>query len=148
MKKISTLFILFFATLSSFAAGPSGRLTISSFANTNLSVVVDRNSYDHIPGSFTIDDLRSGYHKIEVYEIRNERGFFKRNSSRLLYSSSVLIKPQFHVNLVINRNGEVMLREEPINYRGGYDRNDHDRNDRDRNDDRDRNYSGNDDRRN
>ncbi len=130
MKKIITFltFILFSVSLSAKDFYPS-QLVISNFDNTNLRVVIDGRYYDGVGSSLALNDLQAGYHQVKVYQVR--RGWFK--SDRLMYSSTVFLKPNYQVNVLINRFGQLSIAEQQIGrYRRDDDRNygrndDHDR---------------------
>jgi len=128
MKKIITLMFTFFLVISAFAAINPSRLSVTSFSNATLTVEIDGNRYERVPGSLTINDLASGYHNIKVYELRIERrGFRKIDSYNLVYSSSVLLKPYHHLNIGISPSGKIRISEEMIR-RNGNDRDDWGRN--------------------
>jgi Domain of unknown function (DUF4476) len=159
MKKNFTLFIVLFASVMAFANSPfRSKLTVSSVRNTSIKVVVDNdrfdrfdngyNSYENSGNGVIITDLPSGYHTVRVYENRAERkrggwGFGKRNrfeDYRLLYTTSVYIRPFVHINILINRFGQAEVNEINMKNRrhGDYDRDDDD-NDRRRDRDWDNN---------
>jgi hypothetical protein len=135
MKRIITLMFSLFLVISAFAAINPSRLSVTSFSSAILTVEVDGNRYERVPGSLVINDLPSGYHKVNVYELRIERrGFRKVDSYNLIYSSSLLLKPLHHINIAISPSGKVRISEEMIR-RNGNDRDDwgrnHPRNDND-----------------
>ena len=106
---MSALFIVF----SAFADINPSRLSITTGINAALSIEVDGNRYDRVPGSLVLDDINAGYHKIKVYEVRQERrGFRKTDVYNLIYSSSVIIKPMHHMNIRIAPDGRVRIDEE------------------------------------
>src|SRR5687768_890435 len=128
MKKIITLMFSLFLVISAFAATNPSRLSITSFSSAVLTVEVDGNRYERVPGSLVINDLPSGYHKIKVYELGIERrGFRKVDSYNLIYSSSLLLKPLHHINIAISPTGRVRISEEAIR-RNRNDRDDWGRN--------------------
>ena len=125
MKRIFTILICTFLASSSFAAAiNAGRLSITGTGNSALSVVVDDRQYERITGTITLDDLSSGYHQVKVYEVKNNKRNSRRpDRGRLVYSSRLLIKPYYHVNLTVRPSGEVNIFEEQINQRGRDPRN-------------------------
>jgi hypothetical protein len=135
MKRIITLMFSLFLVISAFAAINPSRLSVTSFSSAVLTVEVDGNRYERVPGSLVINDLAAGYHKIKVYELRIERrGFRKVDTYDLIYSSSLLLKPLHHINIAISPTGKVRISEEMMR-RNGNDRDDwgrnHPRNDND-----------------
>jgi hypothetical protein len=130
MKKIFTLLVASVFTLSLFAANRPSQLSVSLPGNSNIRVIIDNSRYENSDNSITIGDISNGYHSIKVYEVKNQSRFF--NNSKLVYSSSVLIKPAYQVNIMINRNGKAVINEQKL-----FD--DRKYNDRDRDDRRGRN---------
>lgn len=136
MKSFITIVAALVITASAFAAPNFSRLTIINVENKNLRVVIDGNKYDGIGNNLSLGNLNVGYHSIKIYQIRH--GFF--SDYKLIYSSSVFLKPDRQINMVINRGGDVAINEQflrgdnrfPDN-RGGNDRGQRD----DRNDNRD-----------
>src|SRR5690348_11298839 len=100
MKRIITLAFSFFLILSAFAASNPARLSVISMNNTTLSIELDGNRYERVPGSLTLGDLSSGYHQVKVYEVRVERrGFRKVENFQLIYANSLFLKPMYHVTI-------------------------------------------------
>jgi len=126
MKKIFTLLVMSVFTLTLFAANRPSQLSVTLPGNSNIRVVIDNSRYENADNSITIGDLSNGYHGIKVYEVKNQSKFF--NNSRLVYSSSVLIKPAYQVNIMINRNGKAVINEQKLFDDRKY--NDRDRDDR------------------
>ncbi len=148
MKSIFTLAAFLLAGFISLGQN-GGKLTVSNYNNYSISVVVDGRNYQKARGSetFIIDDLSAGYHTLKIY--RTQRGS-RYASQQLVYSSNVLIRKGYHVDITINRFGKAFKDEMQINSRyasEGWDDNRWDRwewddrndrrNDRDRWDDRD-----------
>lgn len=159
MKKNFTLFIGLFATVMVFANPPfQSKLTVSSVGNNNIKVVVDNdrfdrfddgyNRYENYGNGVVITDLPGGFHTIKVYEDRRERkrggwGFGRRNrfeDYRLLYTTSVCIRPFVHIDIIINRFGQAEINEINLKNRRHHD-DDRDYDDNDRR--RDRNWDNN-----
>ena len=126
-----------FVVIAATAAINPSKLSVTSFSNAALTVEVDGNRYDRVPGALVINDLAAGYHKIKVFEVRIERrGFRKFESMNLIYASSLLLKPYHHLNIAISPSGKIKISEEMMRR---YDRDDRGRNPRnndDWNDDR------------
>lgn len=136
MKKISTLGFAVLFSLASFAAFSPSRLTVSAEGNNDISVTVDGNrSGAQLAGSSVVfENLQPGFHQVSVYRLTDRRfGFFgpKRGADyRLVYSSSVNIRPMFTTSIALDRFGRVDVIEQPMR------RNDNDRKwDTDRKDD-------------
>ena len=132
-------------TAASYAAPVFSRLTIVNAENKNLRVVIDGNRYDGIGSNLSLANLQVGYHNIKIYQ--KGRGFF--SGDRLIYSSSIFMKPDRALSLIVGRGGEVAIREQSSrwdNDRYPDSRGRDQRDDRYGRDQRDR--SGRDDRRN
>ena len=126
MKKIFTLLVMSVCTLTLFAANRPSQLSVTLPGNSNIRVIIDNSRYENSDNSITIGDISNGYHSIKVYEVKNQSRFF--NNSKLVYSSSVLIKPAYQVNIMINRNGKAVINEQKLFDDRKY--NDRDRDDR------------------
>ncbi len=135
MKTITTFLAFVFLSVSLYAGNFPSRLVITNLENTTLRIVIDGRHYDGVGGSLALNDLSVGRHWVKVYQVR--RGWFK--SDRLLYSSTVFLKPNYVVNVLINRSGELSVAEQQMGrYGRGDDRNygrndDHDRSGRSNN---------------
>jgi len=152
MKKIFTLASVLLITLVSFADYAPSRLIVSTMSNANVRVVVDDGRYSQQVSSSslaTFEGLTPGYHTVRVHEIER-RGFFgRRQSMRLLYTTTINVRPMFQMNIDVNRNGRARIDETPIRGRydnRGWDDGDHRRNDHDGRYDNDRRYDGRDNR--
>lgn len=151
MKKIFTLLTAALVTLTSFADHGSGRITITDFSNKQLLIELDGQRYQDPGAGIVIDDLRPGYHTIQVYALERRRhdwrGIFGGGSRRqLLYNSTVLVKPRLNVCITVNRFGQVEVDEYKIYGNKRRDRDDDwgRGRDRGREYDRDRDNRGND----
>jgi hypothetical protein len=146
MKKISTLLIAMAISISLYAYNGQGKLSITSTGNGNIRVMVDGTKYKAGNNTVMISNMDEGYHTIKVFQLRAGRGGFNGNMAygyQVVYSSRVYIKPQFFVDIVINRFGKAFVDEQPIgagyyddtdddwgddgNNRGGYNNQDNDR---------------------
>ena len=109
MKSFITILAAMVLTTSSFATPPGfARLTIVNVENKNLRIVIDGNRYDHIGNNLSLGNLNMGYHNIRIYQIR--RGLFA--DDRLIYSSSIFLKPERQMSLIVNRSGDVAINEQ------------------------------------
>jgi len=129
MKKITTFLAFIFLSVSLFAGGLPSRLLVTNLENSTLRIVVDGRHFDGVRHTLALNDLSAGYHQVKVYQVR--RGWFK--SDRLMYSSTVFLKPNYQVNVLINHSGQLSIAEQRMGRTGRDD---------------DRNYGRNDDRRN
>jgi hypothetical protein len=124
----------FFLVLSTFAAINPSRLSITSYTNTLISVEVDGNRYERLPGSLVLNDLPSGYHRVKVFEVRSERRGFRRvESFNLIYASSLMLKPMHHLSIAITPSGKIKVSEEVMRRNGRGDGRNDDRDDYGRN---------------
>lgn len=132
MKQIFTLLIATFTSISLYAYPNYSKMTISSAANSKMRVMVDGNRYKLNDNSVTINNLQQGYHAVKVYrQVRGNRqgnGYGNGNSNnnyQLVYSANVYVKPQYHVDITINRFGKAFIDEQVISA-GYYDDEDDD----------------------
>lgn len=124
MKKIFTLLVSSLFSLSLLAFEGS-RLSISSPGSSQqLKVEIDGRSFTMQNNAITLGYLQSGYHDIKIFrEKKNFRGQSGQQSANgfgadrrreVLYSSSVLLKKGFHLDITINRFGKAMTDERRI----------------------------------
>lgn len=146
MKTVFTLLLATIISTAAFAAD-EGRLSITVAVQKDAVVYVDGRSYQPDDNSIVIDNIRSGNHSIKVYRKRNNNN--GRNNNRnnqreeLLYSSTIFVRPDYHVDVVVNRFGKALVDERALNSRDNdWDRDDNWGRDRDR-DNRDNNNSYN-----
>jgi hypothetical protein len=124
MKSIFTLLLATVFT-SAFARN-EGRLTISIVSNKNFQVFVDGRQYRDEENTFVVNNIQSGNHTVQVYRQTgnnsNGNGYGRnRNNSRgeLIYSSTVYVRPSYHVDVVINRFGKALVDEKMLTNRNG-----------------------------
>ena len=131
MKNIFTLLLSTLIGLSLFAADVAGRVTVSFYGNNNYRVYIDGHSISSNNNRVYLNDLRPGRHTIEVYELKRNN----KRSNKPVHTNNFIVKPQYDLNIIVDRNGYVRFDEDRNN------RNSNDRNwkNRDRDDDRDRN---------
>ncbi len=148
MKRTFTLIAALIFSLSLFAQtnqaqGRPGsyqsRLTVSTIAKYPVKLVIDGRTYNdrsNRDNDIVIRDIRPGYHTIKIYQQKNN-GFSVRrlpnNNPQLVYSGNLYIKPQYHVDITINRFGKAYIDEMAINagYYNDDDDNDHNWNNND-----------------
>lgn len=122
MKQIFTLFIATVACISMYAV-PSypyaSRISISSSSNVNIRVMIDNNRYKTNNNAVLVNNLQQGYHSVKIYRLVRgySQGNYYGNSGnyQLLYNANVYIKPQYHVDITINRFGKAFIDEQPVN---------------------------------
>jgi hypothetical protein len=121
MKKIFTLAAILFS-VTTFAAerpGPA-KISVSNNARAIIQVKIDGRNYNLDRNTFALNNIKPGYHTIEIYRFEN-RGMF-RTKAKTIYSSSMYIAPGQLVDIDINRFGNV-----EVSKRGGMNgRNDRD----------------------
>ena len=154
MKKIFTLTLAaLFVSLISFAADRPrpGKITVTSFDNAAVIVKIDGRNYNMDHNSTVLDNLRPGFHTIEIFKFEG-RGFFGGRRLRTIYSTNMFVAQSQLIDVNIGRFGQVNVQK---SFYGGYDRgddrgrgwgdNDHRNNDRgydDHENDRDRDHRG------
>ncbi|MES2847822.1 MAG: DUF4476 domain-containing protein [Bacteroidota bacterium] len=116
MKQIFTLLIATITSISMYAYG--SKMSISSTSNAKLRVMVDGNRYKANNNSVVISNLQQGYHTVKVYRLisGNRPGSPNNNNGnyKLVYNANVYVKPQYHVDITINRFGKAFIDEQPI----------------------------------
>lgn len=114
MKKTFTLTIAILLTISMYAFPTNSALSISATITNNMYVQIDGNKFRTNSNELMLNDITPGYHRVQVYQqkigVRNN----PFSNSQLLYSSTILIKPQYHVDIVINRFGKAFIDEQPL----------------------------------
>lgn len=133
MKTIFTLCLFLLSGFSVFASYNEAWLTVTSVSKSPLRIIVDGRSYtdNNNNNEVVLRDLRPGYHTVKVIQFNRGRSGYGWNGNgrmRTLYESSIYIKPNFHVDILINRFGKVMIDERQLtrNNNGEYDDNDWD----------------------
>ena len=115
MKKIFTLLLTIASSVSLYALQGPSRLSITSISNGNIRVMIDGNKYRAINNVVTVDDLDAGFHSIKVFRAGNSRRTYNDNSFNryeLVYSGRIYVKPQYFVDVVINRFGKAFIDEQ------------------------------------
>lgn len=118
MKKIFTLLVSSFFSLSLLAYDGS-RLSISTFtAGSQLKVEVDGRDYRMNDNIVVLNNLSQGNHQVTIYrQIRkNVFGFGRR---AIVYNGTVYIKRGFHTDITINRFGRALVDERRIERNDG-----------------------------
>jgi len=125
MKRTFTLLIALSLSLTLFAFPNQSKLSVSTTGNNDIRVMVDGRKYRTSNNAVIINNLSSGYHVVKIYLVKYNRyggqGNYNRNNNmQLVYSSNVNVKPQFHVDITINRFGRAFEDEQLISA-GYYD---------------------------
>ncbi|CAN5817784.1 hypothetical protein BH11BAC4_BH11BAC4_13730 [soil metagenome] len=141
MKKIFTLISAMAITLSLFAQQDEsarrgfrnqGRLSVSTAINTPIKLLIDGRNYSSFAGDqeIFVSDLRAGYHNIKVYQQKADRYNTGRRSGKLMqlvYEANLYVKPQYHIDISINRFGRTFMDERQMNQAYYAEYNDDDR---------------------
>jgi hypothetical protein len=113
MKKIYTLFVLLFCTISGFAVANESRISISYLSHSNYSIMVDGRFQANISNDqdnfFRM--VQPGYHSIKIY--RQGIGYYNQ---RLVYQTRIFIRPNLDVDIIVNRFGKALIDERPIGF--------------------------------
>lgn len=123
MKTGVTFLTALFLTFVTYASFGQGRLNVTSMTDCRLRVIVDGNKYE-MSNALFLNNLSGGYHDVKIFEIT--RGWMSRN--RMLYASSILLRPEAQMNITVNRSGEIAVAEQRSDrYGRGYDNSGYDR---------------------
>lgn len=116
MKTIFTLLASLIMSVAVFAADvkPKSMLTVRSFDNGNVRVVVDGRLFESGDNSLMIRELQSGYHQIKVYRERNGYFIIVGHRYEMVYSTSLMLKPRTHVRITIDKFGRTVIDEKKI----------------------------------
>lgn len=117
MKTTSTLLLVLLVSMASFSNPVQSKLTVTVVGNKNIEIIVDNNRYQSQDNSVVINSLQPGSHNIKIYSIRkNQRRNIWGNNSQLLYSSNVYVRPGYHVDIIVDRDGRATFNERAIRY--------------------------------
>ena len=126
MKTIFTLLLAAIFTTSAFALDES-RLTITVSTSNDVQVMIDNKTYRLDENSVVLNNIRAGQHTVQVYRGRanNNRGNNRNNNrNNVLYSSTIYVKPNYDVDIMINRFGKALVDERDLRYNNdGYGNN-------------------------
>lgn len=115
MKKFITLSTALFLSVILFA---QSKLTISAIGNADIRVMVDGMKYSSNGRDIVISNLKNGNHSVKIFRAGNERsrGYAngRGNGYQLVYNNMVFVKPQYHVDITINRFGKAFFDEQMI----------------------------------
>lgn len=118
------IFTLLLSTIFTTAfAYDEGRLSITVAANKNVQVFVDGRVYNEKDNSIVLNNIRPGNHSIRIYRAKqngNRRNRSNRSKNELIYSSTVFVRPSYHVDVMINRFGKAMVDEKALSDRDNW----------------------------
>jgi hypothetical protein len=120
------LFTLLFATslaTSAFAYN-EGKLTITLATKSNVQVVVDGRTYQENENTIVLNDVQPGNHRIQIYKAKrngNGNGRSRNDRNELLYTTTVQVKPNYHVDIMVNRFGKALVDERALRSNGRWD---------------------------
>jgi hypothetical protein len=132
MKTIFTLLLATIFTTSAFAID-EGRLTVTVSTPSDVQILIDNRNYRPDDNSVVLNNIRAGQHTIQVYRSRtnnrnNGNNRNRNNRNDVLYSSTIYVKPNYDVDIMINRFGKALVDERDIRYSndgyGNYGNND------------------------
>ena len=111
MRSIFTLLIALFVSASAFAHN-DGMLTIT-LPSDQFTVIVNGRIYDIVSNTVTIDNIRAGEYRIKIYRYNGNTGNMRQMRDPL-YSTFVMVKARYHVDMMINRFGKIYVDEQPL----------------------------------
>lgn len=125
MKQICTLITALFCSVIVFG---QSKLSISSTGNADIRVMIDGKKYTASNNMVMVNNLKNGNHSVKVFRLQNDRNRNQANNRnpayQLVYSGNVFVKPQYHLDIMINRFGKAFVDEQLIS--GGYNDDDDD----------------------
>ena len=130
MKKMFTLLSGLFLSFALLAADPRPVVTLTSMSN--YKVVIDGKAFFSNNSQISLRNLSKGYHSVQVFEMR--RGYYQQRE-KMVSSTSFFLKRN-DIRILINRFGDVRIKE--VNGFGRFERDDDDWYEKGRNDDNDR----------
>ena len=114
MKRISTLLLSTLFSLSLLAYDGT-RLTVTSVSNMKMTVEIDGRRYNMNNKALSIRELSAGHHTVKIYRDRKQNNRVNNNNRQeLVYSGSVHLRRNYHLDITINRFGKAMVDERRI----------------------------------
>ena len=113
MKRTFTLLLGSLFSLSLLAAD-ANRLSISTVSkNMDLTIEVDGRRIAMKDNAITLRNLSEGYHQVKIFadKKRNGNGNAFGRRQEMIYNNSIFIKRGFHLDIVVNRFGKVLVDE-------------------------------------
>lgn len=125
MKKTFTLLTALSLSFILYAYPSQSKLSVSATGNNDIRVMVDGVKYRTNNNVVMISNLNSGYHQVKIYQVKNnryndQRNGPSRNNLQLIYTSNLNLRPQYHMDITINRFGKAFVDEQLISA-GYYD---------------------------
>ena len=122
MKTIFTLLASLILSVAVFAADakPKSDLTIRSFDNADLKIVVDGRRFEPNHNTITIRSLNAGTHQVKIYKERSF-GFFMIFGKKyeVVFSGAVTMKPRTDVTISIDQFNRTTITNDRKNGRYG-----------------------------
>lgn len=106
MKKIFTFLLACLVAASVHAAEISSRIAVSFAGSKDYRVSINGRSYYSGNNKMALDDLRVGRYDIQVFAVRNNG-----RQQRPVYATSFVVRPQYDMNIIVDRNGKVRFDE-------------------------------------
>lgn len=122
---MKTIFTLLLATVFTSAfAFDEGRITITTAIKKDVQVYVDGRLYQEKDNMVVLNSVQPGNHTIKIYkkkQKKNGNNRYDKRSSRneLVYSSTVYVRPSYHVDIMVNRFGKALVDEKAMSDRDG-----------------------------
>ena len=117
MKTFLTLLLATVFTTSAFAYNEA-KLTLTVAVKSGVRIVIDGRTYNQQDATIVLNDIRPGSHSIKIYKTKkgaNERGRADRyDRNELLYSANIQVKPEHHVDIMVNRFGKALIDERAL----------------------------------
>lgn len=116
MKTIFTLALLII-TISVFAHPNDGKMSITNLSSQRIVVEVDGKKFNNRVNDndnlLLIPTLAAGYHTIKVYAVAASRSDVRYGIRKqtLIFQKNMNVRPQFHIDIVVNRFGKVLFDE-------------------------------------
>ena len=114
MKTIFTLLLATTFATSAFAYD-EGKLTVTFAAKNNVQVMIDGRTYSQQENTIVLTGVQPGNHSIRIYKAQKGGNRYGRNNraqrSELLYATNVWVRPNYHVDIMVNRFGKALIDE-------------------------------------
>lgn len=116
MKKIFTLALLVIS-YAVHAHPNDGKMSVTNLSNQRIIVELDGKRFEERTDNYNnlllIPGVSAGFHSIKVYLLDDSRGATKMGLRKqiLVFQKSVNVRPQFHIDVVVNRFGKVWYDE-------------------------------------
>ncbi|RYY97501.1 MAG: DUF4476 domain-containing protein [Chitinophagaceae bacterium] len=115
---MKTIFTLLFATLftSAFAYDES-RLSITLANGRDLQLQIDDRNYSLQDNSIDINGIAPGQHTLRVVRYPRRGGGGRNSRPTVLLSTSINVRPNMHLDIMVNRFGRIYTDERPLSGR-------------------------------